>query len=486
MKMAGLFPGYADAIINLMFQDFKHHLINNCKIDPEKKVVLGFSGGPDSLCLLHLLHTNGFHVVVGHLDHGLRANSSVEAAHAQSVCQALGVECVVKKENVTAHARQNHLTLEESSRILRYEFLFEEVVRHDAQAVLVAHNADDQVETVLMHLMRGSGISGLAGMRTILLPNSWSNSIPLVRPLIGVSRGEIESYLLKWALEPVVDETNTDPKYFRNRIRHELIPYLATYNSRIKERVLRMADVATIEDDFLRESLDETWIKVIKLEGDNFLVIDRGRLLSMHTAIIRRFFRRSIEWMDETIRDIDFEVINRATNFCQQPTRSNRIDLLAGIEMFLYAEDLVIGKNGDPLNALWPQLTDCEGSEVPLPGELTISPQWVLEATKQKTYEQLSSPFIAQLDGEKLQGRLTIGCVRQGERFVPLGFDQQSIKVGDFWTNEGLPARVRKCWPVIRFGKEIVWIPGFRIAQPVRVENSTTEIIRLEMKKKNR
>ena len=107
----------------------------------------------------------------------------------------MGVECVVKRVNVAAHAVENHFTVEESARVLRYEFLFTEAEKRQVQAVLVAHNADDQVETVLMHLMRGSGLSGLTGMREVLLPNPWSDHIPMVRPLLTVSRADIEVFL---------------------------------------------------------------------------------------------------------------------------------------------------------------------------------------------------------------------------------------------------------------------------------------------------
>ena len=453
-------------------------------IDPEKKVLLGFSGGPDSLCLLHLLHETGFQVIAAHLDHGLRPSSAAEAENAKSVCQAYGMECLVNRVDVVASSREHHLTLEESARVLRYEFLFEEAERLMVQAVLVAHNADDQVETVLMHLMRGSGLSGLAGMRPVLLPNPWSNTIPLVRPLIGIRRVEIEDYLRKWGLVAVVDESNTDKQYFRNRIRHELIPYMETYNPRFRERIRNLADVAAVEDDFLRVSLDEIWVKAVRQQGDHFLIIDRDFLLNLHPALLRRFTRQAIEWMDPTLRDIDFKVINRATGFCRKPTRSNRVDLLAGIELFLYNGDLVFARVDDPLHGLWPQLQAVMECYIPVPGELMVSPVWVLQAYMQDETEIEPSAFVAYLDANKLTGGLLLDRVNQGDRFTPYGGESHTKKVGDFWTSEGLPARARKNWPLIRAGGEIIWIPGFRIANHVRVDETTTEVIRLEMKKR--
>jgi tRNA(Ile)-lysidine synthase len=462
---------------------FKHRMVQELAIDPGRTLLLGFSGGPDSLCLLHLLVENGFHVTAAHLDHGLRDSSADEAAHAQEVCNALGVECVMHRVDVTAHARQHHLSVEESARVMRYEFLFEEALRLEAQAVLVAHNADDQTETVLMHLMRGSGLSGLAGMRAVLLPNPWSDRIPLVRPLIEISRTEIESFLVERRLEAVLDASNTDQQYFRNRIRHELIPYLESYNPQLRERILRLANVAAIEDDFLRATTDGVWRKAVKLQGDHFLVIDRAILQDLHTALLRRFMRRAIEWMDPDLRDIDYDVINRAAVFCLSPTRSRRIDLLAGIELFLYRREMVVARVDDPLHGFWPQYLLADEIELPVPGRLQISPGWEIRSNVQKSHDIESSSYSAYLDAKKMKGRFVISRSRLGDRFAPYGLDGHTKKMGDFWNSVGLPARARDNWPILRAGGEIVWIPGFRIAHHARVDETTTEVIHIVLEK---
>jgi tRNA(Ile)-lysidine synthase len=469
-----------------MFRDFKQNLLQKIKLDPQKNVLLGFSAGPDSLCLLDLLHQNGFAVVAAHLDHGLRESSAEDAAHALDLCAELDVDCIVKKVDVAAHAALHHFTIEESARVLRYEFLFQEAERLNVQAVLVAHNADDQVETVLMHLMRGSGLSGLVGMREVLLPNPWSDSIPLVRPLIDITRAEIQAYLTERGQIPVLDETNADVQYFRNRIRHELIPYLETYNPTLRERMRRMADVAGFEDGYLQEKLEKNWKKALKQEGKHFLLFDRKVLLALHPAMLRRLLRRAIEWMDLSLRDINFEVINRAAGFFKQPTRSNRIDLLAGIELFLYRGDLVVARNNDPLLELWPQLQERGEKEIVVPGEMAVCPGWSLRSQKNTNTSLDFSEYIAYLDAKKLGNKLMIGRVQSGDRFTPFGDKAHTKKVGDFWTAEGLPARARRDWPLVRSGEEIVWIPGFRIADPYRVDETTTNVIQLELLKTNR
>jgi len=457
----------------------------DCGLNMEKSILLGFSGGPDSLCLLYLLLESGARVHAAHLDHGLRESSASEADHAQQLCLELGVPCAVKRLDVAVYAASHQISIEESARLLRYQFLFEEAVRNHDQAVLVGHNANDQVETVLMHLLRGSGLSGLAGMRHILLPNPWSDVIPLVRPLLKYDREEIDQILQERGLQPVLDASNTDTIYFRNRIRKELLPILGTYNPQIRRRLINMAEVIAVEDDYLSNEVNKTWSVVIIEQGEKYLVFDRKKTSALHPALLRRVLRRAISWMDNTLRDIDFTVINRVAEFCKNPSQTNRVDLLAGIELFIYFKDrLVMAYESDPIHQLWPQITGIGDVEIPIPGELQLNGYWKITASTRSSYVPSTDRMIAQLDAKKLTGSTTIGRVKPGDRFAPYGYDGITKKVGDFWTGEGLPARARHNWPIVRSGGEIIWIPGFRIADSVKVDSTTTDIIRFELVKK--
>ncbi len=447
--------------------------------------MLGFSGGPDSLCLLILLLESGARVHAAHLDHGLRESSTREAAHAQQLCQSLGVPCAVQRTDVAVYAAAHHVSIEESARILRYQFLFKEAERNRDQAVLVGHNADDQVETILMHMMRGSGMSGLVGMRHILLPNPWSDTIPLVRPLLDFSREEISRFLQERHLQPVIDASNTDTLYFRNRIRHELLPILETYNPQIRRRLTHMASVIAAEDDFLSLEVNTAWSNALLDQGQNYLVFKRSYIAKLHPAIRRRLLRCAVSRVDCTLRDIDFNVIDGAEEFCSQPSRTNRIDLLAGIEIFKYFKDrLVMARVSDPIHQIWPQLTVAGDSDIPVPGELMISDHWKICVSIEATYQPSADRMIAQVDKQKLPGSPVLSRAKPGDRFAPFGYAGNNKKVGDFWTGEGLPVRARQNWPLVRAGGDIVWIPGFRIADSVQIDSTTTEIVRFHMMKK--
>ncbi len=465
--------------------DFLRVLNKHYKIDPLKPVLAGISGGPDSICLLHLLHQCGIATIAAHMDHSLRPTSEAEADYVAGVCVEFGITLVRKRVDAAEYSECHHLAIEEGARMLRYEFLFEESEKAGAQAVLVAHHADDQVETVLMHLMRGSGLSGLAGMRIVLLPNPWSERIPLIRPLLFTWRNEIEEYCKIHHLQPVQDDSNLDTRYYRNRIRHELIPTLATYNSLIKERLQKMSEVVGQEDDLLRSLTDKAWNAVLLESNDRYIVLLLKEMQMMHPSLIRRVIRKAISILNRSLRDIEFDCVERGVEFIQHSNRSNQEVLCAGLSIFRCFHDrLVIAFDEDPLDDLWPQMTS--GAEIQLPdeGEVFINQKWVLQISS--TTEKLPGQdvYSCLMDIGHLKNNLFVNTVKTGDCFMPYGMKGKTKKLGDFWTNAGLPIRARQRWPLLRSGEQIVWIPGFRIAESVKVTEMSKKIVRISVIKK--
>ena len=171
-------------------------------------MLLGVSGGPDSLCLLDIMRQLRYRLVVAHFDHGLRPESASEREKIEKLAADNHLLFVSQRADVSSYASENHLSIEEAARTLRYRFLFDQAEKAGACAVAVGHTADDQIETVLMHLLRGTGITGLGGMAYRTQPNVWSTMIPLVRPLLGTWREDISLYLWEHQLEPSFDPSN--------------------------------------------------------------------------------------------------------------------------------------------------------------------------------------------------------------------------------------------------------------------------------------
>ena len=199
-----------------------------------------------------------------------------------------------ESEDIAAYAKENGLSVEEAARKRRYPFLYNVAEKHQAQAVAVGHNADDQAETVLMHLLRGAGLDGLSGMRMRSYNADWNEQIPLVRPLLQTWREEILAYCEEHELEPLIDSSNTDTVYFRNRLRHELLPNLETYNPQIKPQLWRMADTLAGDREIVEQHINAVWDKVLVEDSQDCLTFNRQTFLEKGQGVQRRLLRRAL------------------------------------------------------------------------------------------------------------------------------------------------------------------------------------------------
>jgi tRNA(Ile)-lysidine synthase len=468
------------------------------KLKPESPVLVGVSGGPDSLCLLDGLAQLQIPLIVAHFDHQLRPESNQDAAVVRKVAKQLNVPFVLGSQDVAGFAAEMGYSIEEAARTLRYQFLFEQARLHSAQAVAVGHNADDQVETVLMHLLRGSGLSGLKGMsfRTIL--PTWDESIPLVRPLLAFTRTEILEHCRERGLQPVFDPTNLDTSFYRNRLRHELIPFLETFNPQARQVIWRTAQVLEGDAAVVQAAVEAAWQQCLVEEETGYIVMRLAELQVLLQGVQRGVIRLAIGNLLPQLRDVDFAAVDRVVQFISQP-HSGQVDIVQGLLLFAEMEEsgssrLVIAKAGAGLNSQnWPQLLPEEEQEFTIPGEVVLSSGWKLES--EWLIRRSNAPFNASdwqadtrweawLDLASLSSRLLeLRRPRPGDRFQPLGLSGHSMKLSDFWINEKHPRRARQDWPLVAAGGTIVWIPGFRPAHPYRVTENTQRVLRLRLRR---
>jgi tRNA(Ile)-lysidine synthase len=207
---------------------FESILREECKLDKDQPILVGVSGGPDSLCLLSRLHEAGWRVIAAHFNHHLRTEAAEEAAAVEELAARMQVAFVGGAADVRQYAAERKLSIEAAARDLRYRFLFEQARRDAAQAVAVGHTADDQVETVLMHFLRGAGLNGLKGMQYRSFLREYDVALPLVRPLLDMWRADTAAYCVEHGLSPHYDASNESTDFLRNRLRNELIPLLET------------------------------------------------------------------------------------------------------------------------------------------------------------------------------------------------------------------------------------------------------------------
>lgn len=460
-----------------------------CRLE-RRLIVVGVSGGADSLCLMHALIQLGYPVLVGHLDHGLRPESAEEAQTVQQRAKEWGAAVVCSKEDVAAYARRKRESIEEAARTLRYRFLFHLAQEQEAQAVAVAHTADDQVETVLMHLLRGAGLTGLRGMTYRSLPNPWSRAIPLVRPLLGVWREEIIQYLEQHNLQATLDVSNLDVTYYRNRLRHEALPYLETLNPGVRQRLWKTAELLREEEELIEAIAVEAWQECALVVEEEAIAFDADRLRRLPLAIQRRLIRRGIARLRPSLRNIDFDAIERAQSFLRSPTRSGQMDLISNLRLEREGTRLWLAEHEVALpSADLPQIQPGVELRLDIPGEVELAADWRLRAevcdyTPQRYAQAVANPdpYQAWLDQETLQPSLLVRCRHPGDRFRPLGMGGRSLKLSDFMINVGLPRRARDGWPLALSGEEIAWLPGYRPGERFVVRKETRKIVLLTLK----
>ena len=470
-----------------MFTRVQTVLTQKLHILPDRPILIGVSGGADSLTLMDILGKLDYPLIVAHFNHLLRPEASHDARNVELLAAKRGLPFTLGEGSAKDYAQEHHLSIEEAARELRYRFLFEQAQLYGAQAVAVAHNADDQVETVLMHLLRGAGLDGLTGMPYRALPNPWSDSIPLVRPLLGVWRAEIETYCAENSLVPVVDATNADTTYFRNRLRHNLIPELETYVPGTRVRLVQTADLLTADRQVLEEFTEQSWQAVLAEMDESYIVFRLPAFRLPPLGLQRRLIRKALAHLRPGARDADFSLVQRALDFAASPATTGQADLGLGLRIALEGENLLIADWGAELpNTHCPQLkADCL---LPIPGTVNLGNGWVLKAeipadveAAQRAAAGNRDPFRAWVDLGERPPLLNVRPRYPGDRFQPLGMAGQSLKISDFMINQKIFQRARAAWPLVCAGDEIVWLPGFRLAHPFRVTEQSRQIVRLSL-----
>ncbi len=461
-----------------------------CQLVRTAPVVVGVSGGPDSLSLLSILQRLEYPVIVAHFDHCLRPESSQDAEKVRRAAEGAGLPFFTAKEDVKAFAEKERLSIEEAARKARYRFLFDQARRAGAQAVAVAHTADDQVETVLMHLLRGAGLGGLKGMVYRAIVPEWDAEIPLVRPLLGVWREEIMAYCQELGLQPAFDASNQDITFFRNRLRHELVPFLEKYNPQARQVIWRMSRTLAADHELIEETSQSIWQACLVGQGPGYVCLSLTAFKLLGLAQKRSLIRRSISILRPTLRDIDFSAVQHALDFIDNPSSTAQRDLVSNLRLSIEGQRLIISEwSASVIDQDWPQLAPGTVLSLPSPGSVELQNGFLLsmEAPQPLPQDgfspQIEDPNQAWLDADCLSFPLTVRTRQAGDRFQPLGMDGHTLKLSDFWINRQLAKRARPGWPLVCSGSQIAWIPGFLPAHACRITEKTRQIVRLVIHK---
>lgn len=315
-----------------------------------QRLVVGFSGGQDSTCLLHALvsRRRGPDVVAVHVDHGLRAASPADAERAVALARGLGAEAVTRRVDVGAYRAARHWSIQQAARSARYQALASVVAEVQAAALVVAHTADDQAETVLLHLLRGSGLGGLAGMRVDetlatarlgpAVPESaaWHShpgTLRVARPLLSVDRLTTQAYCSEHGLRFLDDASNQSRAYTRNRVRLDLLPLLQRFNPAVRVVLARAADLAAEDLAALDALADAVFQEIAGRTQPGSVHFGRQKWLGQRRAIQRRLLRRAVETLTGGLEDVPAGPIEDALDVMAQGEPHRRYHLPRGVEL---------------------------------------------------------------------------------------------------------------------------------------------------------
>lgn len=324
-----------DSLIERVFT----YICQNNLVLRGETLVVGVSGGPDSVCLLHLLvglmGRLDVQLHVAHLNHLLRGiESEADAHYVSHLAEQLGVSATLEQRDVETYRAEHHLSLEEAAREVRYQF-FAEVSRSiGTDRIVLGHTANDQAETILMRLLRGAGTYGLQGMHPITQLDSLTDTqLIVVRPLLETRREEVEAYCQQHALDPRRDSSNLSSSHLRNRIRSELIPLLRRYNPRIDDALLRTADSLAVDFSFLEQQVSQIWDSVISEEGEA-LVLRSEEIVSLHPALQRYLLREVTRRLLGNLKDIEWKHIEKMRSALKMKT-GKRLILPRGLIFYV-------------------------------------------------------------------------------------------------------------------------------------------------------
>lgn len=447
-----------------MLEAFQRHLEASSLCNDEQRVLVGYSGGADSTCLLHLLQLSGIDVVAAHLNHGQREEAEFEALQCRRFAESLNIPFMLGNANVPLISQQHGVGLEEAGRMARYDFFTRAARASGCQLIATAHTRTDLAETVLLNMTRGSGLAGLSG-----IPERNGN---IIRPLLIFSREQTRGYCSTLQFWTHDDPANEDVSFSRARIRHRVIPELELINPRVEAAIAKLAGLAREEDEFL-DAAAAAGLELAEIKADgplafldkSFLVrFDRARLTHLPTILLRRALRLAASALGGNLDH--GQVAALLDGLQSEPTGSVTSEL--GKVLVKWDAEEVLCQDSE---AAAPYETVLD-----FPGETTAQALgWTLTIAKEKPEYFVGNSrqgLCAQLNLGKIAGPLLARSAKPGDRMVPFGYDHHR-KLTDILSEFGLSEVARKVIPIIADDQGPVWIPGVCLGSRCLPENGT-------------
>jgi tRNA(Ile)-lysidine synthase len=462
----------------MLLEKFKRTIDRYHLLEKGDRLIVGVSAGVDSMVLLHLLNACreafDLSLIIAHVNHGLRPQESEkEAELVQKESIRLGLPFEFGQFNVREFQRLGRFSPQDAARRVRFHFFYNLLQKHHAQKIALGHNADDQVETILLRLIRGSGLQGLKG----ILP---TRDGKVIRPLLEVWRREVESFALEKRIPFLLDSSNLKKDYLRNRIRLSLIPLIeGEYQSNFKGIVLKTSNILREENDYLERGAEEAYQKIVREEKDT-LFFKLSEYQSLHEAIqwrvLKNILGKIYSW-GMVPEEREWANVDKIYLTLRRSSPSFLLELPHGVYVEKRYDVVLLGKGGvRPFPPFEVELVS--------PGHTfieEIGKEVVIEETDPYQFRKYNGPsHIAFMDYESLQFPLKVRNFRPGDRFDPLGV-KGTQKLKDFFIDHKVPRFERPKVPLLVSGEVIAWIVGYRIDERVKITGKTKKVLKVKV-----
>ncbi|MFH1784463.1 MAG: tRNA lysidine(34) synthetase TilS [bacterium] len=450
-------------------------------------VLVGVSGGPDSVSLLHMLWSVKdklkLSLHVGHLDHGMRGkDAGRDARFVRDMADKLGIGFSLKKVSIPTYANKHKMSLEEAARDMRYGFLQEVAKKTGSSKIALGHNCDDQVETVLMWFLRGTGRGGLSGIPPVRKLDCESF---IIRPLIDLWRKDIIKYLKEHKLKYCVDLTNKNTDFTRNKIRNKLLPLIRKqYNPNFDIHVRNTTRILRDENMFIADEVDKALERLVVSRSSSNISLDLKGFLKYNLSLGRQVLRRAMKLVSGGSKGLDYTNVTDVISFAKRTSAGSEIQLRGSF---------VARKSYDTLDICRRTKKDSKKKKfshsLNIPG-VTLIPEASCEVhasvfTKQRNFRYSRGGLKVHVDMDSLKMPLILRCRKNGDRIRPLGSSGYK-KLKDFFIDEKVPRQERDYIPIITSGSDIVWVTGYpvfkqQISDNVKLTSKSKKVLEIKL-----
>lgn len=463
-----------------MIKKVEDFIIDNNMIKAEEKILVALSGGPDSVCLLHILYSlkEKLNINLGaiHINHMLRGEEALEdERYVSDICEKLGIDCYIERIDINKVASENNISLEMAGREERYK-AFENIrERYGYDKIAVAHNANDQAETILMRMMRGTGLEGLVGIKAI-------RGGGIIRPILCLNRNEIESYCAENHLMPRIDKSNMERVYSRNKVRLDILPYMKeNFNKDIIDTLNRMALILSKDNEYIEEQSKKCYEEYCKYTNDK-LIIKQDLFIKEKEAIVTRVIKRAFKEISNSHQNFEMKHIYDVIDLYNRGTGKS-INLTNSIIAENTYGDIIFKKKKNVKNVK--KETEVSVMKESINEEIEFK-NYIIKMEvidKEKGIEFSNNPLIKLFDYDKIEERIVIRTRKDGDKMKPLGI-KGTKKLKDIFINLKVPKEERDIIPLICFDDEIAWIVGYKVSESFKITKGTNRVLKISFEGK--